>query len=92
MLFSHLIFEAYKNKKYNNVVSIGDADYEYQALVNLYSKDKDNYKLLKSVKFIKYPPKEILIDQIKVVKRVIRKVCIIKKHLDLNFKEMSRCD
>ena len=87
--FSHLIFEAYKNKKYNNVISIGDADYEYQALLNLYSQDKNNYKLLKSVKFIKYPPKEILIDQIKVLKRVIRKVCIIKKHLDLNFKEFG---
>lgn len=86
--FDHLLFYAYQNKKYNNVISIGDAEYEYNALVNLYSSNTDNYKLLKSIKFIKYPPKEILIDQIKVIKRVIKKVCIVKKHLDLNFKSI----
>jgi hypothetical protein len=88
--FEHLIYTAYSNKKYNNVISVGDADYEYKALVNLYSKDSKNYKLLKSIKFIKYPPKEVLVDQIKVLKRVITKVCIIKKHLDLNFKQMNK--
>ena len=88
--FEYIMYDAYQNKGYNNVISIGDADYEYKALVNLYSHDKKKYKLLKSVKFIKYPPKEVLIDQIKVVKRVIKKVCIMKKHLDLNFKEISR--
>jgi len=83
--FDYLLYNAYQNKKYNNITSIGDAEYEYTALVNLYSHNTDNYKILKSIKFIKYPPKEILIDQIKVIKRVIKRVCIIKKHLDLNF-------
>ena len=87
--FEYIILNAYKNKKYNNVISIGDAEYEYNALVNLYNQDSKNYKLLKSIKFIKYPPKKILIDQIKVIKRVIRKACIVKKHLDLNFKQFN---
>lgn len=84
--FDELLNKAYANKKINNVISVGDADYEYNALINLYkNKDKD-YKLLKSVKFIKYPTRDVLLDQIKVLHQAAVKVCTEKKHLDLRFK------
>jgi len=84
--FDELLYSAYANKKINNVVSIGDAEYEYNALINLYKNKNKDYKLLKSVKFIKYPTRDVLLDQIKVLHQAAVKVCTEKKHLDLKFK------
>ena len=41
------------NKNTHSIVSIGDADYEYKALVNMHYTDKirDNIKYFKSIKF-----------------------------------------
>jgi hypothetical protein len=76
-----------KFRKVNNIISIGDADYEYKALINLYEdcKNNKNYKLLKSVKFVKYPTNHVLLDQIKVIQDAAIKVCTTKTHLDLRF-------
>ena len=76
-----------KFRKVNNIISIGDAEYEYKALINLYedSTSPKNYKLLKSVKFVKYPTNHVLLDQIKVMNDASIQVCTTKKHLDLRF-------
>jgi len=74
-----------KNKLINNVISIGDAEYEYNALINLYRADKKNYKLLKSVKFIRYPNNHQLLDQINVLENAILDVSMRTTHLDLKF-------
>ena len=88
LAFKQIFEEAYSNKKINNIISIGDAEYEYEALINLYHTDHmDNkkYRLLKSVKFIRAPTRDILLDQIRVLQQASVKVCTIKKHLDLRF-------
>ena len=96
--------EIIKNKKYkkvNNIISIGDAEYEYKALINLYQNggeknngeknngEKNNGEkkivLLKSVKFVKYPTNHVLLDQIKVMQEASYKVATQKTHLDLRF-------
>ena len=74
-----------KNKLINNVISIGDAEYEYKALINLYRNDKKNYKLLKSVKFIRYPNNYQLLDQINVLDNAIIDISMKTSHLDLKF-------
>ncbi len=76
-----------KFRKVNNIISIGDAEYEYKALINLYEdcKSNKNYKLLKSVKFVKYPTNHVLLDQIRVMQDAAIKVCTTKTHLDLRF-------
>jgi hypothetical protein len=76
-----------KFRKVNNIISVGDAEYEYKALINLYDdcKNPKNYKLLKSVKFVKYPTNHVLLDQIKVMQDAAVKVCTRKTHLDLRF-------
>jgi len=77
-----------KFRKINNIISIGDAEYEYKALINLYDEKSDNqkgYKLLKSVKFVKYPTNHVLLDQIKVMQHAAVKVATTKTHLDLKF-------
>jgi hypothetical protein len=34
-----------QNTKINNIISIGDAEYEYMALINLYENNKQKYRL-----------------------------------------------
>lgn len=76
-------------KKINNIVSVGDAEYEYNALISLFDPNPNpkSYKLLKSVKFIKYPTKEVLIDQIRVLERASVKIVTSKTHLDIKMNQ-----
>lgn len=72
-------------KKFQNIVSIGDASYEYNALINLYNPTR----LLKSMKFLEEPTHETLKDQIEVLNDNIVNIIKHKKHLDLIFKELK---
>jgi hypothetical protein len=76
-----------KNKKINNIISIGDAVYEYNALINLYNNDKNNYRLLKAIKFKSYPDIYEIDEQIDTLNDNIINICIKPSHLDLYFKE-----
>ena len=70
-----------------NIISIGDADYEYKALVSLFKWKLLNNKniKLKSVRFIKAPSQNIIIDQINVLLKAIKSIVLCEKHLDLKF-------
>jgi hypothetical protein len=76
-------FKSAKTNKYINIISVGDALYEYHALVGLYNKDNT---LLKSIKFMNEPQHEVLIDQLNVLYDVIPKISNMIQHLDLKFK------
>lgn len=72
-----------------NIISIGDANYEYVALLNLdnYFKSKNtsvNY-LLKNIKFIERPHFDLVIDQIQVVKRNMNSIINKVGYIDLRF-------
>jgi hypothetical protein len=69
------------HKNINNIISIGDAEYEYNALINLYN--NDSYILLKSVKFIRYPDNYNINEQINILNNSIKNICIYKGNLDL---------
>lgn len=77
---------AFKDELNNetNIISIGDALYEYKALINLYEKGK----ILKSVKFIEEPSYEVLKDQIEVLINNISDIINHPKHLDIVYKEL----
>lgn len=66
-----------------NIISIGDAEYEYNALVNLYH--PASKKILKSVKLIKNPNFETIVDQLEVLYSAVPDICTASNHLDLNF-------
>lgn len=72
-------------KNVQNIISIGDASYEYNALINLYNSNR----LLKSMKFLEEPTHETLKDQIEVLSDNIVNIIKHKKHLDLIFKETN---
>lgn len=70
-----------------NIISVGDAEYEHLALVNLY--DFEGYqpkkRILKSIRFIQHPDLDTIIDQIDVLTKNINKICTLNKHIDLQF-------
>lgn len=73
----------------NNIISFGDADYEYKALLNL-TKIKNPYKCcLKSIKLMNVPNNATLIDQLKVINKSINKIIMHGGHLELSFKTLS---
>ena len=65
-----------------NIISVGDASYEYKALINLYNKNR----VLKSMKFLEEPSHEILKDQLEILNDNIETIIDYSKHLDLVFK------
>jgi len=83
MAFQNELAKKTKEKKINNIISIGDTEYEYYALLNLYKGEPDNYRLLKAVKFIKYPDNTQILEQIIIMINSISNICTYKGHLDL---------
>ena len=74
-----------------NIISIGDAEYEYIALLNLdgfFKSNKQNINyLLKSIKFIEKPNFDMIIDQMEIVQKNINFIVNKIGYLDLKFKD-----
>lgn len=85
MAFRELIDKEFKNAGLMNIISVGDAEYEYQALIALNKRRKESKKLLKSIRFMRYPSHDDLIDQLEVLNNAIPKIWNKDKHLDLKF-------
>ena len=78
----------FTEKNYLNIISLGDANYEYIALLNLdnffkINKLNINY-LLKNIKFIEKPEFNIIIDQLVVLKKNISMIVNKLQFIDLN--------
>lgn len=71
--------------KYNNIISMGDAEFEHNALINLYDNKILPHKYLKSIKFIKSSDYNTLLEQIKMVKGTISQICRMQRQVDLTF-------
>jgi hypothetical protein len=90
MAFRDLIDREFKDIKLMNIISVGDAEYEYQALIALNNRKIGTKKFLKSVRFMKDPSHDILVDQLEVLNDAIPKIWNQDKHLDLKFDHFSK--
>lgn len=72
-----------------NIVSIGDAFYEYDALINLLIPTKKN-QYLKTIKLLDYPTYDIIIDQINVLHDNMFDIIKKRDHIDLTFKNKNK--
>ena len=89
-IFQQLVIEHFLNRyPIENIISVGDAEYEFEALINLYQNFKQKKRLLKSIKFMSAPSYESLIDQLEVLNNCVHKVCTNDKHMDLKFKNLK---
>ncbi len=89
LAFKNELAKKTQEKKINNIISIGDAEYEYYALLNLYQGEAHNYRLLKSIKFLRYPNNSQLLEQINIMNNAVHKVCTHNNHIDLKMKTID---
>ena len=89
MAFRDVVDEEFQNASLMNIISVGDAEYEYQALIALNDRKHGVTKYLKSIRFMKNPSHDILIDQLEVLSSAISEVWEKDKHLDLKFNHFS---
>lgn len=71
-----------------DIINIGDALYEYEALLSLKHKYM-HYKYLKNIKLVKDPTFNEIIDQQSILMKTLPKICVVNRHIDLNFKNLS---
>lgn len=78
----------YHDTQIQNIVSIGDADYEHIALIKLdeWEKKLPEKRILKKIKLMHQPSYYCLIDQLEVLTSCIDGIIKKKKHMDLLFK------
>lgn len=86
--FIQLINTELFNHNNMNIISIGDAEYEYIALINLYKIHPHKFKYLKSVRLLKKPDPIKLIDQINVLSNSIVPIIYQKKNVDMAFMQI----
>lgn len=88
LAFKYLISKHYEGMRirYNNLLSVGDADHEYNALIALYNFEIIPYKYMKSVKFGRSPEYAILLAQLGDLEKNVKYLCKSRRHLDLEYK------
>lgn len=74
-----------RGKLYTNIVSLGDADYEHNALINLFTCNSLKCKYLKSIKFQKTYILDKFLTQIDSIVDNIQSICMAKNHLDMEY-------
>jgi hypothetical protein len=72
-----------------NIISMGDAKYEYNGLLSLDDYFKINYSdkmyLLKSINFIKNPSFDQILEQLKVINKSYNEIINKIDYIDFNF-------
>lgn len=84
--FQLIIDKFYSAKNLMNVISIGDAEYEHQALVSLTRTNFNKIKYLKSFRLLKEPSFEQLVEEIDLLDTYIHKFWNLNKQLCKTFK------
>lgn len=86
LVFKYIVDNLFKKKELQNIISIGDAEYEFNALIDLYNIDSfKNKRILKTVKLLTEPSYELLLNQLHILGKSIQNICLDNKHLDLQF-------
>lgn len=87
LTFQDLVSKYFNKFPFQQIISIGDADHEFYALTDLYNESSLTKKrLLKTVRLIREPQFDFLIDQLEVLEKSIHKILKSKNHMDLTFK------
>lgn len=71
------------NTNYECYISIGDSEYERDALIRMYKKNKGI--IFKTIKFIKNPSAQYLYNELMILLSKINNIITEKKHNDLVF-------
>ena len=86
--FKKLMVGLMDNRTIHNIISIGDAEYEYNALISLYNWKKCNRKILKTIRLTRSPELDIVMEQLVIMINAIDKIIKTNTHMDLEFKTL----
>lgn len=88
MIFQNLFHGYFNNKNQNihNIISVGDAEYEFESLKRLHKLPTfgDNLRFLKNIKFRSRPSQKEVKDQLKILNKSADRIINMKKHMDLH--------
>lgn len=87
--FRDIAEKEFNNNTFMNIISIGDAEYEYNAVIALNKQNTHIKKYIKAIKFMKEPSHDMLIDQLEVLNMAIFDIYDKKNHLDLKIDRFS---
>lgn len=89
IVFKKLVDDYFVDNTPQNIISIGDAEYELNATIDLFdNKAYVKHKLLKTVKLLKEPNYDIIIDQLIILQKTIPVIVRKQKHLDLQIEAL----
>lgn len=71
-----------ETRNITNIISIGDAEYEYKALVNLYIESGSQPILFKTIKLADNPTYNILLEELNILTNIGTKICSHNSHID----------
>lgn len=87
-MFEKIVDKYFSQHKLQNIISVGDAEHEFNALINLYNEHSVvKLRLLKTIRFIRDPSFDELIDQLEVFNNCADEVLQSQKHVDLKFQD-----
>ena len=69
-------------KDFNNIISIGDSTKEYEAMINMFNKNK-NKRFFKNIKLFKHPNTELILEQLKLLKSEFFNIYSANENKDL---------
>ena len=69
--------------EFNNIISIGDSEKEYEALINLYKINKNESRYFKNIKLFKYPNSDLILEEIKLLKNNYFDIYKIRENKDI---------
>lgn len=72
----------------HHIISIGDAEYEYNALVELCDVENHAFQILKNIKLLSNPSFDVLIDQLEVINRNADYIFKEEEHMDMYFRRL----
>jgi hypothetical protein len=87
LTFQSIINKEFKHKRIMNIISIGDAEYEHEALVSLSKSYFNQIKYLKSFRLVKEPNYDFIIDQLNVLSECIPHLWNKQKQICKSFKK-----
>ena len=82
--------DLFKKYKPNNIIAVGDAHYEINAVVNLYNKSNTQQRFFKTLKCVTIPSYQDILDQNKYLIKISKSLVNNKKNYDLLFKNTKR--
>lgn len=88
IVFQDLVSKYFDKYPFQHIISIGDAEHEFNALTDLYNESSiTKHRLLKTVRFIREPTFDSLIDELEVLNKNMHKILTSREHMDLKFKD-----